>query len=67
MATTDSIPLAKSAAGHDSFWPQGWWKIMEWRIGIIPVPVYILLVALIAGLLLNGGLPNEINVMIAAR
>ena len=65
MATTNSIPLANAPASDDRFWPQGWWRIMEWRIGIIPVPVYVLLVALLGGLLLTGGLPNEINVMIA--
>lgn len=65
MATTNSIPLPKAPANNESFWPQGWWRIMEWRIGIIPVPIYLLLVALIGGLLLTGGLPNEINVMIA--
>jgi CCS family citrate carrier protein len=49
----------------NAFWPQGWWKFMEWRIGIIPLPIYLLLLALIAGLLLKGGLPNEVNVMAA--
>jgi CCS family citrate carrier protein len=38
---------------------------MEIRIGIIPLPVYFLLLALIAGFVLTGGLPTEINVIIA--
>ncbi len=52
-------------ASAESFWPNGWWKLMEIRIGIIPLPVYFLLLALIAGFVLSGGLPTEINVIIA--
>lgn len=53
------------SAANTPFWPQGWWRLMEWRIGIIPLPVYFLLLALIAGFIYNGALPTEINVMIA--
>jgi CCS family citrate carrier protein len=37
---------------------------MEFRIGIIPLPVFVLLAALIAGFVVTGSLPNEINVWI---
>jgi CCS family citrate carrier protein len=37
---------------------------MEFRIGIIPLPVYVLAGALIAGLVLTGKLPNEISLAI---
>ncbi|HFX6065160.1 TPA: 2-hydroxycarboxylate transporter family protein, partial [Klebsiella pneumoniae] len=47
------------------FWPHGWWKIMEIRIGIIPLPVYFLLLALIVGFVLTGKIPGEISVAIA--
>ncbi len=47
------------------FWPQGWWKIMEIRIGIIPLPIYFLLLALMAGFVLTGKVPGEISVAIA--
>jgi malate:Na+ symporter len=47
-----------------AFWPQGWWKLMEFRIGIIPLPIYVLAGALIAGLVAIGKLPNEISVAI---
>jgi len=46
------------------FWPQGWWKLMEIRIGIIPLPIYVVAGALIAGLVATGKLPNEISVAI---
>lgn len=47
------------------FWPHGWWKIMEIRVGIIPLPVYFLLLALIVGFVLTGKIPGEISVAIA--
>jgi malate:Na+ symporter len=47
------------------FWPHGWWKLMELRIGIIPLPVYILLLALVGGFVATGKVPNDISVSIA--
>src|SRR5262249_32019793 len=47
------------------FWPQGWWRIMEFRIGVIPLPVYAVCVAVLAYFLVRGQLPTEINVAIA--
>ena len=47
------------------FWPQGWWKIMEVRIGIIPLPIYLLLLALIVGFVVTGKIPTEISAAIA--
>jgi CCS family citrate carrier protein len=38
---------------------------MELRIGIIPIPIFILLAALITGFVVTGSLPNEINMWIA--
>lgn len=46
-------------------WPQGWWKLMEIRIGIVPLPIYILLLALIAGFVMTGKVPTDISVSIA--
>jgi hypothetical protein len=47
--------------GKQAFWPYGWWKLMEIRIGIIPLPMYVIAGALIAGLVVTGILPNEIS------
>ena len=47
------------------FWPEGWWKLMEFRIGIIPLPVYVILLALIAGFAITGKVPGEISMAIA--
>ena len=46
------------------FWPHGWWRLMETRIGILPVPVYVLAGALIAGFVASGKLPGEISLAI---
>ena len=45
-AASVSVP-APNASGR--FWPEGWWKLMEFRIGVIPVPVFVLMGGLIAG------------------
>src|ERR1700680_2763707 len=47
------------------FWPAGWWKLMEYRIGIISLPVYVILLALIAGFAITGKVPGEISMAIA--
>lgn len=56
----DPVPPGTSP----KFWPHGWWKIMELRIGIVPLPTFVLASALIAGLVATGKLPNEISLAI---
>ena len=55
----NSRPLVTSAPQKTSthFWPEGWWKLMEIRIGIIPLPVYVML----GGLLLAFVLMNKVT------
>jgi malate:Na+ symporter len=48
-----------------SFWPQGWWRLMEVRIGIVPVPVFVLLVILVAAFSRLGHVPGEISMALA--
>jgi malate:Na+ symporter len=48
-----------------SWWPQGWWKIMDMRLGIVPLPIYFILVALIAGFTYTGDIKGEVSMMIA--
>jgi malate:Na+ symporter len=47
------------------FWPEGWWRVMEIRIGIIPLPVYLSVLGVIAYFVVWGKLPTEINVAVA--
>src|SRR5215470_1519097 len=56
---------ASSAIAHARWWPQGWWKIVDFRIGIIPLPIYVILVALLTGFTFTGDIKGEISVMIA--
>ena len=53
---------------HASVWPRGWWAIVDRKIGIIPVPIYVVLLALIAGFVITGKVPSDIlfNVAILA-
>lgn len=64
MKTATTSLSALSGTDRPAFWPQGWWRLMEVRIGIMPLPVYLLAGALIAGLVATGKLPNEISVAI---
>lgn len=50
----------KFNAAPNAFWPYGWWKIMDFKIGIVPLPVYVLLLALITGFTLTGRVPSDI-------
>lgn len=56
---------SESTPGPAGFWPGGWWRIMEMRIGVIPVPVYVTLLAAIAYFVAAGKIPTEMNMMIA--
>ena len=48
------------------FWPYGWWKLMDdYKIGVIPLPLFIIAGILIfAEVLVTGKLPSEIVVMV---
>ena len=60
---TESVAL-RPAPAH--FWPQGWWKFVEFRIGIVPLPVYVVLAALVAFFILRDGkVASDLPTMIA--
>src|SRR5258708_2272806 len=44
---------------------QRWWRLMETRIGIIPLPVYVVLLGVIAYFIATKKISTEINMMIA--
>ena len=50
---------------HARWWPEGWWKIVDLRIGIIPIPIYVILIALLVGFTFTGDIKGEISIMIA--
>src|SRR5947208_11897169 len=57
IADTTTAPPGK-------FWPNGWWKLMETRIGIIPLPVYVIILALIIGFVITKKVTSEISMAI---
>jgi len=63
---TSNVPLMPvNDAPTRAVWPEGWWRLMEWRIGVVPLPVYLIASGVIAYFVLQGKLPTEINVAIA--
>ncbi len=48
--------------------PTGWWRIMDTRIGIVPVPVFIAIVLLIGTCIARGKVPSDLttNILILA-
>src|SRR6476620_476411 len=55
---------ATSESLREPWWPQGWWKIVDTRIGIVPVPIYVILVGLLVGFTYTGDIMGELSVMI---
>ena len=68
MSTTDdsfSVP-GKSRTLDKASLKDKWWHIMDsWKVGIIPLPLFLLAGALIAVDCLGGKLPSDIVVMVA--
>jgi malate:Na+ symporter len=56
---------ASNSGGAEPWWPRGWWKIMDTRIGIIPIPVFVILFARLVGFTYTGDIKGEISMMIA--
>jgi len=44
----------------EGFWPKGWWSIVDFKIGIIPLPVFVILLGVIAGFAATGTVPSDI-------
>src|SRR5271165_5511411 len=52
---------------RQAFWPQGWWRILDFKIGIVPLPIYFVLVALIVAFVQigNGKIASDLLTSIA--
>ncbi len=63
----DVIPLVSDAETKTAtrFWPDGWWRLMEYRIGIVPLPVYVLLLGIIATFIWLNKISGDISMVIA--
>jgi malate:Na+ symporter len=63
---TDPIePPAPTTAPRSGFWPSGWWRIVDMRIGIVPAPVFLLLLGLIWAFVATGKAPADVMMNIA--
>jgi malate:Na+ symporter len=47
-------------SGPEGWWPKGWWSIVDFKIGIVPLPVFLVLLAVIAGFAATGTVPSDI-------
>ncbi|MBS0662735.1 MAG: 2-hydroxycarboxylate transporter family protein [Verrucomicrobia bacterium] len=60
-----------SAPVASRFWPDGWWKLMETRVGVLPVPVLVILVSVLTAFIYagkfpaSGKTPNDVCTMLA--
>jgi CCS family citrate carrier protein len=45
---------------RQGFWPDGWWSLVDFKIGIIPLPVFVILLAVIGGFAATGTVPADI-------
>lgn len=53
------VDEAHTVDGEDG--PRGWWRIMDTRIGIVPLPVFIVIVALILAYTARGKVPADLT------
>src|SRR5580693_1722118 len=61
MPSTTTIPSADpNRPAPAPFWPGGWWKIVDAKIGIVPLPIFLVLLVVIAGFALTGKVPSDI-------
>jgi malate:Na+ symporter len=44
----------------EGFWPKSWWSIVDFKIGIIPLPIFLILLAVITGFAVTGAVPSDI-------
>jgi malate:Na+ symporter len=59
------VTAAAQPPARQALWPRAWWRVMEIHIGIIPLPVYLIVLGVIAYFVIWGKLPTEINVAVA--
>jgi hypothetical protein len=62
----DAISSRADSAGQPrrAFWPEGWRRLIDFRIGIVPLPIYVLLIGLIAALVAVGEIKSDGPTMI---
>src|SRR5437879_10454526 len=64
-ATWPGEGAAPDVAAPAPFWPTGWWRVMDYKVGIISLPIYVILVGLLAVLTMEGQIKPDAPTMIA--
>ena len=65
-STTSPTPAAPAAAPvARRFWPEGWWRLIDAKIGIIPLPIYAIVAVLLVILVQEGEIKPDGPTMIA--
>ena len=59
MQNAESAGLQEPGTA-EGFWPKGWWSIVDFKIGIIPLPIFLILLAVIGGFTATGTVPSDI-------
>jgi len=66
MNVAPPLPVTESVERTRPFWPDRWWQLLEVRIGVLPLPVYVVLLAVIAWFThAPGKFPTDICLMMA--
>lgn len=69
MSTAASTPGTATAAPKVATsrrqWPEAWWRLIDLKVGIIPLPIYVILAALLAVLTQEGEIKSDGPTMIA--
>jgi CCS family citrate carrier protein len=61
LKLTDTKITAPVLQGETkAFWPEHWWSIVDYKIGIIPLPIFLILFAVIGGFAATGKVPSDI-------
>lgn len=55
--------LATATEAHPLL--QRWWALMEVRIGVVPLPIFVLLLGLVSGFVVLGKVPKDITTSLA--
>lgn len=57
----------KAENEHAPSWLRGWWRVMDFKIGVVPLPIFVLAIAVVVGFLRSGekGFPSDILMNIA--
>lgn len=66
----DTLQPQDSANNHlqapsSPSWREHWWRIVDTKVGVIPVPIYIVLFLLIAAFTATGKVPSDLTMSIA--